>query len=355
MAFAWGTNMKFLWPALLVAFRALYFAYSIWCLLFPLALVWLLLALWQNQRLLNVDVSVWWLALLGELLLFAALLLTQVYRRRAADDPSPFQSAFLSWFGMLRGFWNTQVGDMVRFRLPSGYLVENPQAYRIGGRDLQEIVQCIRPGDILLRGFDGYADGLLIRRASVCSEKGFRPGWFTHAALYLGAITENERRHVPPAFQNQTDFFEPGPHMLVHAMAKGVHCQDLLTFCRSDYLTVLRIAPGPLQLDVDAAVHAARICALEQIGDGYDFDASDTKEFNRFSCSQLVFYCLRGIQSQLHIAPLPHALFPFSPLNRSFAILQRVTIVPDDFQALVGSGALHCVWQDRASAKRAST
>jgi hypothetical protein len=346
--------MKVLCPVLLVAFRALYFVYSVWCLLFPLALVGLLLALWQNNALLSRVASVWPLALLVPLLLFATVLLTLVYQRRVMDDPSPFQSAFLSWFGTLRGFWNTQAGDMVRFRLPSGYLVENPQAYRISGRNLQEILQRIRPGDILLRGFDGYVDGLLIRRASVCSAKGFRPGWFTHAALYMGTVTEGERSHVPSAFQDDTDFFEPGPHLLVHAMAKGVHCQDLLTFCRSDYLTVLRIAPGPLGLDVDAAVHAARICALEQIGDGYDFDASDTKEFNRFSCSQLVFYCLRGIQSQLQIAPLPHALFPFSPLNRSFSILERVTIVPDDFQGLVGTGSLQCVWQDRVSALRGS-
>ena len=49
---------------------------------------------------------------------------------------------------------------------------------------------------------------------------------------------------------------------------------------------------------------------------------------------------------------MPHALFPFYPLNRRFAVLKRVTIVPDDLQALVARGALACVWQDRISALR---
>jgi hypothetical protein len=341
--------MKYLWPLLLVALRALYFAYSIWCLLFPLAAMAVLSALWQDHPLLGLRAGFWQLAILAALLLFATTLLALVYRRRAPDDPNPFQSAFLSWFDTLRGFWNARPGDMVRIRLPSGYLVENPQAYRIGGAELQEILNCIRPGDILLRGFDGYVDGMLIRRASVCCENGFRPGWFTHAALYLGALTEDDRRHVPPAFQAQAEFFQTSAQMVVHAMAKGVHCQDLLTFCRSDYLTVV---PGALQIDVDAAVHAARICALEQIGDSYDFDASDTQAFTRYSCSELVFYCLRGIQSQLQLAALPHALFPLYPLSQTFAVLKRVTIVPDYFYDLVGRGALACVWQDHMSAQR---
>jgi hypothetical protein len=68
---------------------------------------------------------------------------------------------------------------MVKLKLPSAYLVENPQAYRIGGRAITEILTHIQPGDILLRGYDGYVDGVMIRKALVCSEKQFEPGWFT--------------------------------------------------------------------------------------------------------------------------------------------------------------------------------
>jgi hypothetical protein len=55
----------------------------------------------------------------------------------------------------LPGFWNRQAGDQVKLSLPSGYLVENPPAYRIGGLDMQAILKNIEKGDILLRGYDG--------------------------------------------------------------------------------------------------------------------------------------------------------------------------------------------------------
>ncbi len=346
--------MKYMWPVLLVAFRALYFVYSLWCLFFPVAALWLMAALVQGHSLLGVEASQWTRALLALLVAFAAILVALVYLRRSPADPNPFQSAFLSWFGTLRGFWNRHPGDMVKFKLPSGFLVENPQAYRVGGRDMQEVLQHIEPGDILLRGFDGYVDGMLIRRASVCSEKDFQPGWFTHAALYMGALTEQDRAAVPAAFQQREDFFQPGPQMLIHAMAKGVHCQDLLTFCRSDYLAVLRLRPQTLPQDMGAVIQGARLSALQKIGDSYDFDASDTKTFSRFSCSELVFYCLREIHEALQLKPLPHALFPLSPFNTTWCLLRRVTIVPDDFYALVRSGTLECVWQDRISAQRQS-
>ena len=341
--------MKYLWPVLLVALRALYLLYSLWCLLFPLAVLAFVLALAHDLTPLGVSARQWGQIFAAALLMFASTVVTLVYLRRSPADPNPFQSAFLSWFGTLRVFRNRLPGDMVKLRLPSSFLVENPPAYRIGGADMQEILRRIQPGDVLLRGFDGYVDGMMIRRASVCSAKNFQPGWFTHAALYMGALGPEDRSHVPPAFQNHPDFFQEGPQMLVHAMARGVHCQDLLTFCRSDYLAVLRLQPGASQLDVPTAIQAARRSALEKIGDSYDFDASDTSSFNRFSCSELVYYCLRGVKDALGLKPQPHALFPLSPLNTTWSLLRRVTIVPDDFYALVQQGSMECVWQDRVS------
>jgi hypothetical protein len=342
--------MKYVWPVLLVACRALYFLYSLWCLLFPLAAFALVMALAHEQPVLGLQAAHWTAALLAALLAFAAIVVALVYLRRTPADPNPFQSAFLSWFGTLRGFWNRSPGDMVKFRLPSGYLVENPQAYRISGSDVQEVLACIQPGDILLRGFDGYVDGMMIRRASVCSEKDFRPGWFTHAALYVGTLTEEDRRHVPADFQNDSNFFQTGRQMVVHAMARGVHCQDLLTFCRSDYLTVLRLQPQAAKLDLAATVQAARQSALEKIGDGYDFNSDGGG--GSYSRSELVFYCLRSIHEVLQLRPLPHAIFPLSPFNKRWCLLRRVTIVPDDFYALVRQGNMQCIWLDRASARQ---
>lgn len=344
--------MKFVWPVLLVLFRALYFVYSIWCLFFPLAAIWFFFTLSRNETLLGISSRQWQQALIGAFVLFSVVVLTLVNARRSPDDPTPFQSAFLSWFGTLRGFWNRQAGDQVKLKLPSGYLVENPPAYRIGGRHMEAILSKIEKGDILLRGYDGYLDGFMIRHASVCSSKGFRPGWFTHAAIYMGKIDDKDQQHVPESFQQNPGYFQQGENMVVHAMAKGVHCQDLLTFCRSDYLVVLRMKPGLNGLDTKTVVADARRSALEKIGKSYDFDASDTQSFSRFSCSELVYFCYRSVREVLKIEPLPHALYPLSPFNKKLALLKRVTIVPDDFYALLEHGSVECVWQDPISAAR---
>jgi hypothetical protein len=143
--------------------------------------------------------------------------------------------------------------------------------------------------------------------------------------------------------------------MVIHAMAKGVHTQDLMTFCRCDYLTILRVNPAVqfngTPIDAVADVQAARLSALQKIGDSYDFDASDTARFNRFSCSELVYYCLRSIHGALQVKPLPHALFRFAPLNKSFSVLKRVTIVPDDFYSLTRTGTMLRIWEDAISTR----
>ena len=47
--------MTYVWPVLLVVFRALYFAYSLWCLLFPVAALWLLTTLVRGHSLLGMS------------------------------------------------------------------------------------------------------------------------------------------------------------------------------------------------------------------------------------------------------------------------------------------------------------
>jgi len=64
----------------------------------------------------------------------------------------------------------------------------------------------------------------------------------------------------------------------------------------------------------------------------------------------LVYYCLRSIHGALQIKPLTHALFPLAPLNKSFSVLKRVTIVPDDFYSLTRHGTMLRVWEDPISA-----
>lgn len=383
--------MKFVWPVMLGLVRAAYLAYSLWCRLFALAFVALAVALWLADATQNP-----WLfraaGLLAMLYLLAcAYAVVFVYRNKSPNDPNPGQSAFLSWFGTLKSFKNAGDAAAVKLFWPSSFLVENPRGYRISGANMREILNLIEPGDILLRGYEGYVDGAFIRRSSVSSEHGFQPGWFTHAALYVGALTEADRALLTPAFQHDASYFAPGPQMVIHAMAKGVHAEDILTFLRCDYLAVLRLKEtltlpsgavadlrsvrslgkppsfsDPLVADLllqlqalgsvsrAQVVQAARVSALEKIGEAYDFDCSDTKEFNRFSCAELVYYCLRGVLGALELKPLAHALHPLVPLNSSFKVLERITITPDDFHDLLPSGGLQRVWEDKLSRSQTS-
>lgn len=384
--------MKYVWPALLGLVRTAYLLYSWWCWLFPVALAGLLaLLLASNAEQHPTVQQVVWTALALYLLL-ALYAVVAIYRQRTADDPNPGQSAFMAWFGTLKLFSNKGGAAAVKLHWPSHFLVENPRGYRISGTNMRAVLDLLQDGDILLRGYEGYVDGEFIRRSSVTSQHGFQPGWFTHAALYVGTLGEAERQQVPAAFRNNPAMFAPGPQRVIHSMANGVHTEDILTFLRCDYLAVLRIKPaltlppgaptdcqpqlkqasppslsdtlmaamqGTLAaggtLQAAQVVAAARQSALEKIGEDYDFDCSDTKEFNRFSCAELVYYCLRGALGALQLKPLAHALYPLVPFNKQWCILERVTITPDDFHDLVAAGSLECVWEDAASQARWTT
>lgn len=329
--------MKFMWPILLAVSRSLYFGYALWCLAFPVGLWYL------GTR--HPDV------LLGSGVALAIALVVGVFVQRTPDTPNPWQSGFLAWFGTLKLFRTLRPGAMVGMGLPSLFLVENPRGYRISGRDLRALLAVLQPGDILLRGFDGYVDGSFIRRASRCSEQGYRPGWYTHAALYAGPLGEVEQSKVPAQFAHDSNFFETGAQMVIHSMSKGVHTEDLLTFARCDYLTVLRL-PENDRYDRGQAIASAIGAALSKIGQAYDFDSSDTTHFHRFSCSELVYYCLRGIHAELGLAARLHALYPLGHWHPKLAIFKRETIIPDDFYDLCTNGKLSCVWEDRVSAAR---
>jgi len=381
--------MKLLWLALLGFGRTLYLAYTAWCGLFPVALIALFAVLLgfagAPASALRLGAQVISVTLLA-MAVFAVL---YIHLKRSDDNPNPWQSAFMAWFGTLKLFRNDGGSPEVKLHWPSRFLVENPRGYRISGTDLRQILSLLQSGDILLRGYEGYIDGEFIRRSSLSAQREFKPGWFTHVALYMGALTEDCRHHIPAKFQPQADYFSTGPQSVIHAMAKGVHTEDILTFCRCDYLCILRLPPT-LSLHDGAAtrslarckqssppsasdalvtallddlqtgkpversrvITAMRLSALEKIGEEYDFDCSDTQAFDRFSCTELLYFCLRGVLQALGLEPLPHALYPLAPWVKGFKVLERATLTPDDYRDLARKGALQCVWEDRFSITR---
>lgn len=380
--------MKWIWPALLGVIRTAYLVYATWCLLFPLAVLGVLVALFGDGGAQWQVLHVWLQGIMGLLGLLATYAVARVYIGAAKGDPNPWQTGFMSWFGTLKLFRNRGGAAGVGLHWPSAFLVENPHGYCIGGAELRQVLDVLQPGDILLRGYEGYVDGEFIRRSARTGANGYAPGWYTHVALYAGELGASDRSHVPPVFQNQTDYFCTGPEMVIHSMAKGVHTEDVLTFLRCDYLAVLRLpdtlsqnpnpptlhhlathtkapaSPSPSDTQSAALARAleqgqsvtrnavaqvARLSALEKIGEAYDFDCSDTKAFHRFSCAELLYYCLRGVHNALTLQAQPHALYPLAPWFTTMHMMERTTITPDDYYALTTEGRLRCVWEDAFS------
>jgi hypothetical protein len=332
--------MRLLWVVLLGVFRSMYFAYALWCVTFPVALVYL----WRHHRpwVLWPGVAVW------------VVLVAVVYarNRESTRGADPWQAGFLAWFGTLRVFRNLNAGPKVALTLPSSFLVENPAAYGIRGEWLDKFVDSVVPGDILVRGFDGYVDGFFIRMASEGASghaQGHR-SWFTHIGLYVGPLDESDRARVPEGHRVNKDFFTTGKRKVIHALSQGVHTEDLLSFVRCDHLAVLRL---PVDTpDRDRVITTAITRALAAIGTPYNFDSTlvqDATDTRRYSCSELVYHCFEETMHEFGLEPTEHALYPLSNLGIRVGFFKRVTIIPDDFYQLALEGRMIQGVQDEAS------
>ena len=58
------------------------------------------------------------------------------------------------------------------------FIAYKPCTFAIKGHSTRGIMELIQPGDILVRGFNGYLD------------KRFIPGTFTHVGFYLGNVSD---------------------------------------------------------------------------------------------------------------------------------------------------------------------
>lgn len=326
--------MRIVWAVLLGVGRTLYLAYALWCVAFPLAAAYLLCRGPQ------------WLRWLGALVAVAVVLLVLLKPAGDTRGTGRWQEAFLAWFGTLRVYRNFTVEQIVGVALPSSFLVENPRGYRLTGKDVAEVLEKLQAGDILLRGHVGYVDGAFIRMASKTAETGSSsPAWFTHAALYAGTLDAAHLQDVPAEFAGNQEFFSTGTHQVIHATSKGVHVEDLLTFLRCDYLAILRLPKGEQSAMV---IGEAIRRTLKKIGRGYDFDVNATS-FDRFTCSELVYYAYRGPMEALGLMPREHALYPLRRLGINWAVFRRTAVIPDNFHRLAKANALEQVWADTVS------
>lgn len=335
------------------------------------------------------EIVVWnkWYALA---LLIVLILFINHKTNKGKDNPHRKYSGISGWFDARIDRFIEWIGTLKYFKFPI-CLVEDPGSYKIKGYEIRKLIDDtspdrLQPGDILLRGYDGYLDGLFIRWSGNAQGRG---KYFSHAALYLGELAEEKDKPIAArrlqvadetgrwrsatlgemdVIRNDPEYFQPGKQMVIHAMSRGIFVEDILTFLRCDYLAVLRlkekisVRKGDfddkelVSLSGSAKAEAIRArlkeakevgreeiielvhdSALGKIGACYDFQFNDIKKAYRFSCSEFVYYCYKSIHGYLGLHPKEHGF-----MGRVFI---RESITPGDiYDAAEKSGKFDISW-----------
>ena len=203
-------------------------------------------------------------------------------------------------------------GDLKVYKFPFFFLYD-PGRYLIKGDETREVMNILKPGDIVVRGYKNYLDGYFI------------PGFFSHVGLYVGNVPNEDNIALLPSAKNA--FYAEGEQIMIHAMAEGVFMEDLLNFCRCDYLIILR-SKQVTQDNVNEIYNRA----LMQLGTPYDFKF-DFAQYNNLSCTEFVYLCLEDILGDEGVK-LRDRRAPLTP---------RPTLIPDDFV----NSSLQQVWRSK--------
>jgi len=195
-------------------------------------------------------------------------------------------------------------GDIKVFRFPF-FILYDPGSYKVKGYEVRKVIESIRSGDIMIRGYSNYLDGYFI------------PGFFSHAGLYLGKTCKSDFTETE---QTKDKFFE-GSQVVIHSMAEGVFMEDVLSFCKCDYLVILRRNNKVEQdLNLEDAFKSIYKKALGNLGKNYDFKF-DFSEIGNLSCTELVFDCNSEFLNKYNVK-----------LKQRWAYLKkREMLLPDDF------------------------
>jgi len=163
------------------------------------------------------------------------------------------KAAVIGWFG-----------DIKIYKYPF-FILMCHTAYKINGKDQREVINIIKPGDVVLRRYDHYLSGLMI------------PGYFTHASIYVGN------------------------NYIVHMLGEGITKEDILTFMRCDDLRVLRHKDEKI---AETAVQKALDYYKQGVEYDYDFDPKCPKHLYCTEFSDACFdYILRDKYSGKFIYP----------------------------------------------------
>lgn len=194
-------------------------------------------------------------------------------------------------------------GDIKIYKYPL-FVLYDPNSYKVSGDEVRHIINTIQPGDILIRGYKNYLDGYFI------------PGFFSHAGVYLGA-TPAQDDWPEVALKS----YKQGEQITIHSMAEGVFMEDILNFCKCDYLLILR-RNTTTEPNYNPNTDFSPIFnkAIKSVGKPYDF-TFDFSRYHTMSCTEFVYSAFEDIMPTYSV----------KIKKRRALITKREMIIPDDF------------------------
>ena len=112
----------------------------------------------------------------------------------------------------------THFGEIKIFKYPM-FIVYDPKVFSITGNDILDILKLIKPGDIILRGYDMYLDGKFIPNKTGYSINDSTKNIgknFSHGGIYIGNNT------------------------IIHAIAEGVSEINIIDYVQCDRIAIFR-------------------------------------------------------------------------------------------------------------------
>ena len=168
----------------------------------------------------------------------------------------------------------TVLGNVKVFKWPF-FIVYDPSSFSVSGEYILEILRHLKPGDILLRGYDMYLDSYFIQAKRS----------YSHAGIYIG--------------NNQ----------VIHAVAPNVSICNIIDFCECDRIAIVRPKSGQTK-----AIQRAKKFLKDNVP--YDFNFCHGKE--TLYCFELAAECY----SRLNI--------PRKTVRAFFGIIRKKNVVLSD-------------------------
>jgi len=180
----------------------------------------------------------------------------------------------------------TFFGDIKVFSYPL-WLVYDPDDFQVGGKKVLDIIKTLKPGDIILRGYNKYLDGKFIPSKTK----------FSHGAVYIGE------------------------GKIIHAVAEGVSLTNVIDFTRCDRIAIFRPINGQ-----DEAIKRAK----EFLGTKVPYDFGFERGVSALYCFELCGECYKELD-------IPHYT-----VKKFFGLVKRNNVYLAD--SFFNSPDLKCVF-----------